>query len=106
MYYVGYGQFKEQKAKALRDWFMKEENVQKAKEALPEGVKFIGLYFTVVGGEADYEYWFEIENYAALDAMSSSEQWQKALAEMVGEVGIWYKWDKTKLLKSVEEVRL
>ncbi|MHA2172472.1 MAG: hypothetical protein ACXAB7_21590 [Candidatus Kariarchaeaceae archaeon] len=108
MYMIGYGRFKELKAKVFVDWFLNEENVNKLKATIPEGAKFMGAFLVTSGhADHDYEIWYEIENYAVLDNWSNENPKIKAFGEEIARtLGVLFKWGRTRFLKPVTDVTL
>jgi hypothetical protein len=48
MYMVKSGKFKELMATSFRNWFLKEENIKRLRNALPEGMRYIDTYVTIM----------------------------------------------------------
>lgn len=103
MYMVYTGRLKEFKAVPFRNWFIKEENIQKLKDALPEGVRYLNAYLVILGtAEHDYEVWYEIDNWAALDVWHAHTKWDEFF---VKEIGAFDEGSpKIKFLRGMQEV--
>ncbi|MHA1952831.1 MAG: hypothetical protein ACXAAM_01935 [Candidatus Heimdallarchaeaceae archaeon] len=108
MYMVKSGKFKEFKALPFTNWFAKEENIQRLKSALPEGVRYIDAYAVIWNSaEHDYEIWFELDNWAALDTWRVHDKWWDFYEQKIEEIGVY---DKTKpvnkFLRGMTDVKI
>ena len=91
---------------------MNEDTIRKLKETLPTGVKFLGAYLVVAStADHDYEVWYEIDNWAALD------NWRKELEtpnskaskfseEAAKELGAVFVWPRSKVLREAGKVKI
>ncbi|MFW9771322.1 MAG: hypothetical protein ACFFEO_04030 [Candidatus Thorarchaeota archaeon] len=97
------GRFKEFKALAFRNWFIKEENIQKLKDTLPEGVRYLNAYYVILGpAEHQYEVWYELDNWAALDTWHAHKKWDEFWEN---EIGVFDKGEpKIKFLRGMQDV--
>ena len=102
---VNYGRFKEFKANLWQDWFNKEGNIQKLKEALPDGAKYLGAYM-VVNGTADYDFevWYELDNWAVIDVWRDHAKWHEFYEEKVKDIGVFDKWTRSRFLRTIHDV--
>lgn len=76
----------------FRNWFLKEENIQRLKNALPEGMRYINTYVVILNtAEHDYEVWFELDNWAILDVMRNHDPWWEFYEAKIKEIGIYDK---------------
>lgn len=75
MYWVTSYQLKEHKEAAYQKWLLSDEPRQLYTEVEKEtGMRFIEVYWSILGfGEYHCEEWWEVPNWAALDAMRTSE---------------------------------
>ena len=105
MFIVSTAKFKEGKAKAWTDWWANDENVAKLQEALVPGEKFIGAY-VVINNTADHdvEVWYEIDNWAVMDAARGNKKVQPLLNEFFKKNGFVLEDSKTKFLRTVKDV--
>ena len=88
------GKFKELMATHFRNWFLKEENIQKLRNALPEGMRYIDTYVNIMNtGEYDYDVWYELDNWEVLDELRNHDPWWEFYDEKIKEIGIF---DKTR----------
>ncbi|MCG3220771.1 MAG: hypothetical protein H7641_05265 [Candidatus Heimdallarchaeota archaeon] len=106
MYMVKSGKFKEFKATSFRDWFLKEENIQRLRNALPEGIRYIKTYVGIMNtAEYDYEIWFELDNWAALDTFRNHDPWWDFYEEKMKEIGDFDKIRPVnKFLRGIQDV--
>ena len=106
MYMVKKGKFKEFKATAFRDWFLKEENIERLKKALPEGMRYVDTYVVILNSaEHDYEVWFELDNWAALDTMRNHDPWWDFYDQKIKEIGVFDETRPTNLfLRRIKDV--
>ena len=100
------GKFKELMASNFRNWFLKEENIQKLRNALPEGMRYIDTYVNIMNtGEYDYDVWYELDNWEVLDELRNHDPWWEFYDEKIKEIGIF---DKTrpvnKFLRKIQDV--
>ncbi len=87
------------------NWLKSEEAKNHFKRIEEEiGWKYVGDFtISYGGGPFDFEQWFELPNYAALDKVRDSKAWDefyKAVFPLVDVQGA-----KTKLYRSLTEVR-
>jgi hypothetical protein len=75
MYWVSSFYLKEHKGAAYQKWLQSEEARQLHAAVEEEtGMRFIDVYWSILGfGEYDCESWWEVPDWAALDAMRTSE---------------------------------
>jgi hypothetical protein len=75
MYWVTSFYLKEHKAAAYQEWLQSEE-ARQLQAAVEEetGMRFVDVYWPILGfGEYDCESWWEVPDWAALDAIRISE---------------------------------
>lgn len=98
------GNFKPGRGIEFINWFRKEENIAKLKDAFPG---YVNSYI-VERGNVDYEFVIvgEIENYAVLDDWNSSEKVKQFMREFNLELGFYGTDFKESFLKSVDEVNV
>ncbi len=106
MYMVKSGKFKELMATHFRNWFLKEENIQRFRDALPEGMRYIDTYVTIMNtGDYDYEVWFELDNWKVIDDLRDHDPWWDFYEAKMKEIGLF---DLTrpdnKFLRSINDV--
>ena len=90
MYMVKSGKFKELMATPFRNWFLKEENIQRLKNALPEGMRYIDTYVTIMNtGEYDYEIWFELDKWEVIDELRNHDPWWEFYEQKMKEIGLF-----------------
>jgi hypothetical protein len=104
--YVWYGEIKEGKMEAWIKWWRNEENVRKYKEALTEGMTLKGIYIGINGTVPyDYEMWFEIDDWGVLDKDRENEKMAALFREFVAEHGMVDKWGRTRMFRTVHDVK-
>jgi hypothetical protein len=112
MLYITIGRFKEYKAKPFQNWWTNEENLQKFQDSLPKGVKHIGTYIVVAAtADHDFEQWFEIDNWTALDAWKNdvdnpNSKYHKIVEELNKELGVVSEWRRSKFLRLAKETTI
>ena len=108
MYMVQTCRLKEFKAIPFRNWFLKEGNIQRLKNALPEGVRYLNAYIVILGtAEHDYEVWYELDNWAVLDAWKNHTKWDDFYDEKVKEIGVFDEGTpKIKFLRAMQDVKI
>jgi len=102
---VNYGRFKKFKANLWQDWFNKEGNIQKLKEALPDGAKYLGAYL-IVNGTADYDFeiWYELDNWNVLEMWRNHTKWYEFYEEKIKNIGVFDKWTRSRFLRTIHDV--
>lgn len=84
MYRIAYGKLKPGKIHDFVGWFTNDEKLNKLKAALPAGVSFLGTKLVDMGdADHDFEFWYEIPNYAALDSMDTKNPTMKGLVTVI-----------------------
>lgn len=79
MFWVASYYLKQDKASAYQQWLQSPEAKALTAEAEREtGMKYIDTYWTVLGfGDFDCEDWWELANWAAIDAIRESKAMEK-----------------------------
>ena len=79
MFWVTSYYLKQDKASAYQQWLRSPEAKTLMADAEREtGMKFMGTYWTVLGfGDFDCEDWWEVPNWAAIDAIRESKAVEK-----------------------------
>ena len=108
MYFIEWAKLKELKAKDFTEAFSNKEGIDEFnKLASPAGMKFIGAFFTGLGGEGDVEMWYEIKNYGVLDKTNNTNAELKAFREkFLGKYGNLFEWSKDKIVIPISDVNL
>lgn len=108
IYRIASGKLKAGKFHDFVDWFTSEEKINKLKESMPEGTKYIGTRIVDMGqADHDFEFWYELPNYGALDTWDTSNPKVKTyFEELVSSLGFFTEGFKVKFLKDIHDVVL
>ena len=106
MFFVQYGTLKEGKIIDFAKFWRNKENVDRLKSALTDGMKFLGVYFTILNFEDyDFEVWYEIDNWEVLDRDRENQKMKELNQELFKKYGYAFESVRTKVLRSVEDVK-
>ena len=79
MFWVFRRYIKEGKAMTAKEFVLSEEWKKLSDDVEKEtGIRFVEVYWNVLGGEFDTEAWYEVPNWAAIDSWRESKAVQKA----------------------------
>lgn len=102
MQYVSRFNLKPKVARQYQAWI--KEHAQLLKGGGPQGWTYLGTWFTVHGlGKYQCEVRWEIPNYSALEPMSGSDEYEKAVAEML-DLFVDPQGGEVSLMKSADDV--
>lgn len=106
MYIAWYGKIKEGKVSDYAKFWRNKENVEQLKNSLTDGMKLIGVYFTILDTtDYDVEVWYEIDNWEVLDRdreNSKMREFNKQIYEKYGNV---LEWSRSKVFRSAVDVK-
>jgi len=109
MYYVSSYYLKENKALEYQQWLLGEEASQLFAEVEKEtGMHYMETFWPILGfGEYDAEDWWELPNWATLDALRDSKGMDKLLAR-ADELGFYdpTRPGSTRMMRSTREVKI
>ena len=108
LYRIATGKLKPGKFHDFVDWFTNEEKLNKLQDSMPAGAKFLGTKIVDMGqAEHDFEFWYELPNYAALDSWDTSTPKVKIyFEELISTLGFFTEGFKVKFLKDISDVVL
>ena len=87
------------------EWWGKKENIDRVKNSLTEGMRFVGIYFVILQtDDHDVEIWYEMDNWEVLDRDRFNKKFDEINSELYEKLGNYYVWRRVKVLRTPDDV--